>query len=189
MVGFAAGILEIFAPPTSGATAKRRDGRVVQSGKLMFATIAVALAALLFASPGEGAAQAPFPDCVHCAWSEYPGSEWPSTMCVFDYWGHGECSQIGNAQQHRCRSWGGCPSSAMGAASDEEAVRMVMHGETLPGDGGHFFVADGDEIVVMRKCDNSHVARLPGDASRYTATAEQRGTERLATDDDWEIEP
>ncbi|MDE0234294.1 MAG: hypothetical protein OXU69_00680 [Gemmatimonadota bacterium] len=37
-----------------------------------------------------------------------------------------------------------------------------MAGEELLADGAHFFVVDGDDAVVMRKCDLSVVARVPG---------------------------
>ncbi len=38
---------------------------------------------------------------------------------------------------------------------------MVMGRETLPADGGYFFVVDTEHAVVVRKCDLSLVARIP----------------------------
>ena len=45
--------------------------------------------------------------------------------------------------------------------NDQEAVSNVMAGEDLLADGNHFFVVDGDDAVVMRKCDLTIVARIP----------------------------
>ena len=47
------------------------------------------------------------------------------------------------------------------AAHDQDAISQVMAGEALPADGFHFFVLDGDDAVIMRKCDLSVVARIP----------------------------
>ena len=50
-------------------------------------------------------------------------------------------------------------STGMVLAS-ENGVR-VMAGEDLLADGSHFFVVDGDDAVVMRKCDLTVAARIP----------------------------
>ena len=56
---------------------------------------------------------------------------------------------------------------------------MVLAGEMLPGDGGYYFVVDTEETVVMRKCDNSVVARLSSDASWHLAARKRLRTHEL----------
>lgn len=136
-------------------------GGTVQSGKLAFASITVALAGttLLLATPSVGTAQAPLPECMHCEFSIF--GPWPSTMCVFDDWGWNECEQVGRVGDHDCNpSGGGCSSSSASAVADEQAVHLVMRGQALPADGNYFYVVDDGHKAVMRKCDNSVVARV-----------------------------
>ena len=60
------------------------------------------------------------------------------------------------------RSGFNCMLIIVTAENDQEAVSNVMAGEDLLADGAHFFIVDGDDAVVMRKCDLSVVARIPG---------------------------
>lgn len=150
-----------FKPASSYVPAESRRSRAVQAGKPPFASIAVVLAgtALLLASPSVGTAQAPLPECMHCEFS--PFGEWPSTICVFDYSGWNECAQVGRSHDHDFNPSGGsCGDLSASAATDEEAVRMVTRDERLPADGNYFFVVDEGYKAVMRKCDNSVVARV-----------------------------
>lgn len=41
---------------------------------------------------------------------------------------------------------------------------MVTTGRMLPANGNYFFVMEGGDRIVMRKCDRSIVARVAGDA-------------------------
>lgn len=57
------------------------------------------------------------------------------------------------------------PSALEGPAGPHltfhKEISDVMAGEELLADGAHFFIVDGDDAVVMRKCDLSVVARIP----------------------------
>ena len=142
----------------------RRD-HTAQRGQLPFGSITVALAGttLLLATPSVGTAQAPLPECMHCEFSIF--GPWPSTICVFDDWGWNECAQVGRVGDHDCNpSGGGCSSSSASAAADEQAVHLVMRGQALPADGNYFYVVDDGHKAVMRKCDNSVVARVSSQA-------------------------
>ncbi len=71
----------------------------------------------------------------------------------------------------------------MDAASDERATRMVLAGEMLPGDGDYFFVVDQGEAVVVRKCGNTVVARVPMEnVGRIVVQAGSGEAERPAAD-------
>ncbi|MDE2751675.1 MAG: hypothetical protein OXI83_03780 [Gemmatimonadota bacterium] len=96
-----------------------------------------------------------------------------STMCYEGYaTGSRDCNQQGGAVYHECDAHGAFCAVyyAMDESTDEEAVRMVLAGEMLPGDGGYYFVVNSKETVVMRKCDNSVVARLSSDAAGRLAS-------------------
>ena len=166
-------------PAASCVPAELRRGRAVPTGKSPFAPIAVALAgtALLLATPSVGTAQAPLPECMHCEFS--PFGEWPSTICVFGDSGWNECAQVGRKHDHDCNpSGGGCSSLSASAATDEQAVRMVIRGEALPADGNYFFVVDEGYKAVMRKCDNSVVGRV-SPTQAIVALARQWDNERF----------
>lgn len=122
---------------------------------------------LFVAFPTSANAQAVFPECMECAFSHYPGSEFPSWACQFVESGEQDCAQWGNRSTHNCEATGGgCNSSAMGGPAEEQAVQMVMAGEMLPGDGNHYFITDGQMTFVKRKCDNSVVAQLYRDVAQ-----------------------
>ncbi len=114
--------------------------------------------ALLAASPVVGAAQPTIGECVKCGPSSF-GGEGNST-CQGSYGGSADCAQQGTPDDHWCWTHGG-DCDTPGAATDQQAIEMVMAREMLPADGGHFFVMDGKNAVVMRKCDRSLVARIP----------------------------
>ncbi len=104
-------------------------------------------------------------DCYTCT---FGGGPWPSHTCVKideSYkWGMTECevttvSSNGNTE---CDTSGFyCFLIIVTVENDQEAVSNVMAGEELLADGAHFFIVDGDDAVVMRKCDLSVVARIP----------------------------
>ena len=88
--------------------------------------------------------------------------------------------QTGDAVFHTCQPYGAL-CLTYGMRKDEEAVRMVLAGEMLPGDGGYYFVVDSEETVVMRKCDGSVVARLSSDVYRHARTRERWRPEASST--------
>lgn len=59
-----------------------------------------------------------------------------------------------------------------------------MAGEPLPADGFHFFVLDGDDAVLLRKCDLSVVARIP-----HRQIPQQNAEFAIATDSAVEPHP
>ncbi len=106
-----------------------------------------------------------FADCWKCAYSN--SHPWPSHMCKQmtweDDWGRGECKEVHYMPGHTRCKLGGLPCMVIiiTVAHDQEAISKVMAGESLPADGFHFFVVDGDDAVLMRKCDLTVVARIP----------------------------
>lgn len=112
----------------------------------------------------------PVPTSAWTCWKcGFGGGPWPSHTCYeIDEsfkWGRTECEVIkyssnGNT---RCETSGFyCMIISATMEHDQEAVSNVMAGEALLADGAHFFVVDGDNAVVMRKCDLTVVARIPG---------------------------
>lgn len=96
-------------------------------------------------------------------------------------WGRTECKEVtlssdGNT---KCvRSGFNCLLIIVTAENDQEAVSDVMAGEDLLADGAHFFIVDGDDAVVMRKCDLSVVARIPGHQIPHLDTESALATDR-----------
>ena len=124
------------------------------------AVVPVAVAVWL-ASPAPTSAV-----CYECRWSTH--APWPSWMCAevdrsFE-WGKTECEEpttSSNGNTECERSGFDCLVIIITAENDQEAISDVMAGEELLADGAHFFIVDGDDAVVMRKCDLSVVARIP----------------------------
>ena len=112
----------------------------------------------------------PVPTSAWTCWKcTFGGGPWPSHMCAeIDEsfkWGRTECEVItvsSNGNTECVRDGFYCMLIIITAENDQEAVSNVMAGEELLADGGHFFIVDGDDAVVMRKCDMSVVARIPG---------------------------
>ncbi len=126
--------------------------------------------ALLAASPVVGAAQPTIGECVVCGPSSFDED---SSKCKGAHGGSADCAQQGTPDDHWCQAHGGdCDTGA--AATDQQAIEMVMAREMLPADGGHFFVMDGENAVVMRKCDRSLIARIPLRALESEHAAEDR---------------
>ena len=85
-------------------------------------------------------------------------------MDVSFEWGTTECKTItssSNGNTECDQSGFGCMLIIITGENDQEAVSNVMAGEDLLADGAHFFIVDGDDAVVMRKCNLSVVARIP----------------------------
>lgn len=103
-------------------------------------------------------------ECYTCEFSdEYP---WPSWECAVQRtdggWGKTECNTVVGGGHSECQKSGMvCQVFIIIVENDQEAVSNVMAGEELLADGAHFYVLDGDDAVVMRKCDLSIVARIP----------------------------
>lgn len=135
----------------------------------MFPLLAVAVVAVA-SWPERAAAQ--IGDCMHCDWS--PFGPWPSQICVGDYVGWENCSQQGNNDYHWCRPYGDPCEILLDDAGEQLAISMVMAEEMLPADGDYFFVLDGQERVVMRKCDGTLVARVPLDTKRHAIGSKDR---------------
>ena len=115
----------------------------------------------LLASPALGTAQ-----CWTCGWSEL--GPWPNHMCKGGGSGAENCAQEGRSHDHSCETDGGPCEDELFAASEQEAIDKVMAGEMLLASGRYFFVADGDETVVVRKCNRVVVARIPGEVPRQS---------------------
>ena len=122
---------------------------------LAIAGVPLLAGTLLAVSPTPSAAQ----DCWTCDFN------WATT--------YHECNRYGTGQGrgdckdpslpfHYCLMSGTICVRQTTAATDEQAVSKVIGGDMLPADGAYFFVMDGAEAVVMRKCDQSLVARVPG---------------------------
>ncbi len=102
-------------------------------------------------------------DCKRCGFSTtYP---WPSWECIkLKKSGAGTtgCKTVVGGGHSQCQPGGfACWVIVVTAENDQEAVSDVMAGVDLLADGSHFFVVDGEDAVVMRKCDLSVVARIP----------------------------
>ena len=116
--------------------------------------------ALLIAVPNASSAT-----CWNCAFSD--SHPWPSWMCdevteSFD-WGWSDCVELrSSSSTTSCETFGLlCLTIIITAADDQEALTRVMAGEALRAEDAHFFIVDGDDAVLMRKCDLSVVARTP----------------------------
>ena len=101
--------------------------------------------------------------CYGCTWSDK--APWQSWMCYDEAEsGTTGCKevQVSSDGHTICRKSGfTCFTIIITVENDQEAVSNLTEGEELLADGAHFFVVDGDEAVVMRKCDLSVVARIP----------------------------
>ena len=107
----------------------------------------------LLALPGLGAAQ-----CWGCDDSWFDGN---SDMCVGMESGREGCGTVGMLHDHHCWPQGGDCEDDLFAASAQQAIEMIRADEMLPPSGGYFFIAVGNDRVVMRKCDRAVVARIP----------------------------
>ena len=134
--------------------------RTPQMGTL--AAVLLLVGMLLGALPGTGYAQTvTIGTCWVCEFSSFPDSEWPSWMCAGKLKGKAKCKQWGNKHQHFCDAHGASCDVEASATSDQLAVSQVVGGEMLPAYGNYFFLVDGEDSVLMRKCDRSIVARIP----------------------------
>jgi len=101
--------------------------------------------------------------CYTCAFSEnYPWQSWECVELEEDGAGTTGCKTVAGGGHSQCQHGGfACWVIVVTVENDMEAVSNVMAGEDLLADGNHFFVVDGDDAVVMRKCDLTVAARIP----------------------------
>ncbi len=130
--------------------------KATNPNRVMLAISGVALLAgtLLAVSPAPSAAQ----DCWTCDFN------WATTYHECNRYGagqgRGDCKDP-SLPFHYCLMSGTICVRQTTAATDEQAVSKVIGGDMLPAGGAYFFVMDGAEAIVMRKCDQSLVARVP----------------------------
>ena len=128
-------------------------------------TVVSLLAGILLAgSPAPGAAQIGW--CKKCVPSDdlYPDDKDNGTVCSGAYEGKTGCAQIQGPIARISVAYGDSCDIPLDAADDQTAIAMVTTGRMLPANGNYFFVMDGGDRVVMRKCDRSIVARVAEDA-------------------------
>lgn len=155
----------------------------INRNQLSLAVTAVPLlvGTLLAGFPSQGAAQ----ECWGCGWSDE--KQWPSIKCYEDAGDRADCETRGgpvttcHPDEEECEAWAS-------AATDEEAIKMIRKGYSLPADGGYFFVSQDAVALVMRKCDLSLVARIPSWAVAGAGNrADWKRLQRHATGDGtWE---
>lgn len=131
---------------------------------------------LLATLPAMAAAQ-----CWHCEGSIFGGEG--NTICVGGGSGSSYCGQVGDEDEHICVRFDedDCEDDlfAMDSASDREAVDMIMAGEMLAANAGYYFVVDGEDKVLRRKCGNSLVARVSGQHDRLALVPKTGRHQRL----------
>ena len=64
---------------------------------------------------------------------------------------------------------------AMDASTDRKAITTVMEGRTLAAATGYFFVFDGADKILRRKCNGAFVARVTESDQRIALNARIRG--------------
>lgn len=131
---------------------------------LPLVVVSLLVGILLAASPAPGEAQIGF--CKKCVPSDelYPEDNDDGKVCSGAYEGKSNCAQIGGGTARICITYGESCDIPLDAANDQLAISMVTTGRMLPANGNYFFVMDGDDSVIMRKCDRSLVARIAGNA-------------------------
>lgn len=93
--------------------------------------------------------------CVESPFQPDNGSE----ICQGWFWGSEHCAQAGSPDFHLCFPYGDVCRTEVSAAADEIAVELIRGGQSLPLDGDHLILTEGNEIVVMRKC-GAEIARF-----------------------------
>ncbi|MDE2751789.1 MAG: hypothetical protein OXI83_04360 [Gemmatimonadota bacterium] len=101
--------------------------------------------------------------CYRCGWSD----EWPFPHCAPVEDGWSDCIQPGGEDPDQ-GSWQACDTGgdacedvwAMDASTDRKAITTVMEGDMLAADTGYFFIVDGSDKVLRRKCSGAFVARI-----------------------------
>lgn len=123
------------------------------------------VAGLLAVTPDGGSAQ-----CYVCRWN----TEWPFPHCAAVEDGRSGCTQPDGVDPDR-GPWQGCETGgdacedvwAMDASTDRKAITTVMAGDMLAADTGYFFVVDGSDKVLRRKCSGVFVARITEADQRF----------------------
>ena len=56
---------------------------------------------------------------------------------------------------------------------------MIMAGQMLAANAGYYFIVDGEDKVLRRKCGNSLVARISGEYDRFALVPKTGQYQRL----------
>lgn len=128
---------------------------------------------LLAVTPVGGSAQ-----CYTCRYSP----KWPFPHCAVVEDGLSDCIQPEGEDPDR-GPYQGCESRgdecedvwAMDESTDREAITTVMEGDMLAADTGYFFVVDGSDKVLRRKCGGAFVARITEADQRLAFDTRIRG--------------